>query len=106
MCLEIRLVYIVVSIIMKSKCVVKSVCLQLDVAIRGVSVDFQNPEKVAVLPWTHTYGHCPFPDPAVPLTLLTTQAACLCLCPFMEADEEPTDEYITSSPTSMAPATS
>lgn len=91
---------------MKSKCVVKSVCVQIDVAIRVVGVVSQNPVKVAVLPWTHTYGHCPAPDPAVPLTLLTAQAACLCLSPLVLALVVPVDEYITSSPTSMAPATS
>ena len=71
-----------------------------------MGVGSQNPENLAVLPWTHTYGHVPFPAPVVTLTLLTTQAACLCLCPLLEADEEPVDVYSTSSPTSMAPATS
>lgn len=89
---------------MKSKCVVKSV--QLDVAIKVVGCDVQNPWKVAVLPWTHTDGHCPAPAPVVPLTLLTTQAACLCLYPLVLAFEDPVDWYVTSSPTSMAPVTS
>ena len=66
----------------------------------------QKPPKVAVLPWTHTDGQALFPAPVVPLTLLTLQAACLCLTPLLEADEDPVDVYITSSPTSMAPATS
>ena len=89
----------------KQVCVVKFV-LQLDVAIRVVGVDFQNPVKAAVLPETQTYGQFPLPAPAVPLTLLTTQAACLCLCPLLLAAEDPVAEYITSSPTSMAPVTS
>ena len=71
-----------------------------------MGVDFQNPPNLAVLPWTHTDGQFALPEPAVPLTLLTLQAACLCLCPLLDATDDPLALYITSSPTSMAPVTS
>jgi hypothetical protein len=41
----------------------------------------------------------------VPLTLLTTQAACLWLAPLPEAEKDPASLYSTDSYTSIAPAT-
>ena len=46
------------------------------------------------------------PDPeAVPLTLLTTQAACLWETPLPNAENDPASLYSTDSCTSIAPAT-